>query len=461
MKKLLFAIFILIVSFSCNREVKRQSFTGQNREVKLITLAPGHFHAALIQKNVIPQISNQVYVYAPQGAELDAHLKLIESYNTRDNNPTNWKMQVYNDPDFLERMLKDKKGNVVMLAGNNKNKTNYITQSVAAGYNVLSDKPMAISKNAFALLEQAYADADKNKVILYDMMTERYDVTNAIQKQLIADKDLFGELEKGTPENPAVESESVHHFLKLVSGSPLIRPVWYYDVEQQGDGIGDVTTHLIDLVMWKCFPEQVIDYKKNVKVNDASRWPTKLTFEQFNTSTNAASYPEFLQKHVINDTLHVFSNGYIQYEINGVQVKVDVVWNVQAPEGTGDTHRFIVRGTKADLLILQGKEQNYQPQLYIKKKGNISDSDFTSTLEKSIVGLQKEYTGLTTKQAYDNMILIKIPKELKSGHEAHFTKVVEKFLSYLVEGKQPQWEVANTLSKYYITTEALSIAKAK
>ena len=94
----------------------------------------------------------------------------------------------------------------------------------------------------------------KNNVLLYDIMTERYEITSILQKELSQDKTLFGELEKGTLENPAVTKESVHHYFKYVSGSPLIRPTWYYDVEQEGNGLVDVTTHLVDLIQWECFP---------------------------------------------------------------------------------------------------------------------------------------------------------------------------------------------------------------
>lgn len=38
---------------------------------------------------------------------------------------------------------------------------------------------------------------------------------------------------------------SIHSFYKEVAGKPLTRPAWYYDVTQQGEGIADVTTHLI------------------------------------------------------------------------------------------------------------------------------------------------------------------------------------------------------------------------
>jgi len=74
------------------------------------------------------------------------------------------------------------------------------------------------------------------------------DILNEIEKILIRDKELFGEIQKGTPDEPAVSLESTHHFYKNVSGKPLVRPAWYYDVEQQGEGIVDIATHLVDLV---------------------------------------------------------------------------------------------------------------------------------------------------------------------------------------------------------------------
>jgi hypothetical protein len=52
-----------------------------------------------------------------------------------------------------------------------------------------------------------------------------------------------------------------------------------------------------------------------------------------------------------------------------------------------------------------------------------------------------------------------IPQEYRIGHEAHFRLVTEVYLQYLKEGKMPQWEIANMIAKYYITTEALQLAR--
>ena len=43
------------------------------QNIKLITLDPGHFHAALIQKSMYPQVDPSVHVYAEDGRDLKLH----------------------------------------------------------------------------------------------------------------------------------------------------------------------------------------------------------------------------------------------------------------------------------------------------------------------------------------------------------------------------------------------------
>ena len=111
----------LLVGSSCGTKQEKDAvgFTGAAGEVKLITLDPGHFHAALVQKVSYPQVSKDVYVYAPGGFDVNEHLKRIEGFNSRVENPTQWNEIVYVGDDFLEKMLSEKKGNVMVQAGNN------------------------------------------------------------------------------------------------------------------------------------------------------------------------------------------------------------------------------------------------------------------------------------------------------------------------------------------------------
>ena len=442
-----------LFSVACNQPTAKD----KTDMVQLITLDPGHFHAALVQKSMYPGIDSVVNVYAPDGAELNAHLALIDSYNARPENPTHWKEVVYKGPDFLEKMLAEKKGNVVILAGNNKLKTAYINKSIAAGLNVLGDKPMAISEADFQLLEKTFADADEKKVLLYDIMTERSEITNILQKELTHQPAVFGELEKGTLEKPAIEIESIHHFYKYVSGKILRRPSWFFDPAQQGDAIVDVNTHLVDIVQWMAFDTTIIDYKKDIEVQQAEKWPTPLKQSEFTAITGAETIPDNLKPFVVQDSIiNVPANGAIHYAINGVNAKVTALWNYQAPEGGGDSHYALVRGTKANLVIRQGKEENWKPELYIEPLEN--DEKFAEDLQATIQSLQQKYPGIGVEKKETNW-KITIPDNLKTGHEAHFADVMQRYLQFLKDGKVPEWEVRNMIAKYYVTTKGLAIAK--
>jgi len=428
-----------------------------NNGIKLITLDPGHFHAALVQKSMYPGVDATVYVYAPPGPDVQLHLERVKAYNQRSENPTTWKEELFTGPDFLEKMLQERKGNVVVMAGNNLKKTEYIAKAIDAGYHVLADKPMAIDLPNFELLKKAFAAAEKKRVLLYDIMTERYEITTILQRELSFLPEVFGQLEKGSPDNPAVTKESVHHFYKYVSGSVLTRPPWFMDVTQEGEGIVDVTTHLVDLIQWECFPEQKIDYEKDVKLLTARRWTTDITKSQFNALTKLNGFPDYLKKNIVSDSvLKVYSNGEINYTLKDIHAKVSVIWAYKAPDGTGDTHYSIMRGTKANLVIRQGAEQNYKPVLYIEPVQ--SPTGYEAVLQEQLKTIQAKFPGVELKKLAQGWE-VSIPEKYKEGHEAHFARVTEKFLQYLKEGKLPEWEVPNMISKYYTTTQALELAK--
>ena len=434
------------------------SFSNQAGEVRLIILDPGHFHAALIQKTEYKQVNPEVFVYAPEGKDLQEYLARIDGYNQRPDQPTHWKETVYTGEDYLTKMLEGKKGNVLITAGNNLKKTQYIKAALENGMNVLADKPMAINKENFELLKTCFRIAEEQNVLLYDIMTERYEITTLLQKEIAQISGLFGQLETGTPENPAVTKESVHHFFKSVSGAPVIRPAWFFDVEQQGEGIVDVTTHLVDLVQWECFPEQILDYQKDIEMIAAHRWSTPILPAEFRKATGLKDYPEFLSKYLKDSILQVYSNGEITYRLKGVYAKISVIWNFEAPEGAGDTHYSVMRGSLSHAIIRQGAEQNYQPRLYVEPSENSDLSTLETNLRNNLSKLSAKYPGIDlakTEKGFE----VTIPDRYRIGHEGHFGQVAENFMKYLIDGKLPKWEVPNMIAKYYTTTKALEMAQ--
>jgi len=362
---------------------------AEQKPVRLMTLDPGHFHAALVQKSMYAGVSPEVHVFAPASPDLDLHLNRINGFNTRAENPTTWKTEVHRADNSLEAMLKLRPGNVVVLAGDNSRKTANILASVKAGINVLADKPMIITPDGIGKLREAFKIAQEKKVLLYDIMTERHEISTVLQRALSQIPTLYGQQAKGTLDKPSVTKESVHHYFKFVSGKPLKRPPWFFDVTAEGEGIVDVTTHLVDLIQWECFPNKILN-PGDVNMLSARTWPTKLTLAQFKKATGLDAFPTSLKRYINADgILEVDCNGEMIYTLKGVHCKVSVIWNFQAPEGAKDTHYSIMQGTRCGLVIRQGAEQGYNPTLYIEPSKKADDLTKGIT-PRSISSLRKK-----------------------------------------------------------------------
>jgi len=429
--------------------------------VRLMTLNPGHFHAGLVHKYDYDQVDPVVHIYAPDGNELESHLALINRFNTRAEAPTHWMPVVYRGADYLERMLDEKPGNVMVVAGNNGLKIEYIRRAVQAGINVLADKPMVIHPDSFNVLKDALASADEQGLVVQDIMTERHEITSILQKELSQHPELFGELVKGSPEEPAISKESVHYFYKTVAGQPLVRPAWFFDINQQGEAIVDVATHLVDLILWQVFPEEPIDYENpddGVEVITARAWDTRLTPAQFEQVTHETTYPAYLTPHVDSDSvLSVAASGVFVFKVRGVHSKVSVQWGFENPKG-GDTHYSIMRGTEANLVIRQDEAQGFKATLYAEPPEGADQQAFGAMLNNVLKGLSPPYAGLSAEPSEFGWE-IKIPDAYKEGHEEHFTRVTEQYLQYLADGALPAWERTNLLTKYFITTRAYALSR--
>jgi len=419
---------------------------------RLVTLAPGHFHAALVQKFMHPDISPVVHVYAPDGPELEDYLRRVESFNRRADDPTCWDLRVYSGPDFLERMLADRAGDIVVISGNNARKTEYIVRSIEGGFNVLADKPMARTPEDLPRLEDAFRMAKANGVLLYDIMTERHEITTILQRELSRRADLFGRLEPGTPDEPSITKESVHYLSKMVSGAPLVRPQWFFDVEQQGEGIVDVTTHLVDLIQWAVFPGERLG-PADAKVLSARRWTTPVTREQFTRVTGAATFPDSLHRGVQDGVLNVYANGAFTYLLRHVHARVSVAWDYEAPPGGGDTHFSTMRGTRAHLVIRQGREQQFKPVLYVERATSVSPTEHEGALEAAVTSLQDRYPGVAARREGRHTAL-SVPGHYAIGHEAQFAAVTADYLRYFRDGALPDWEVPGMLTRYATIMQA-------
>ena len=97
----------MLMGMGCQGESKGK-FNGSKGEVKLLTLDPGHFHAALVQMYMYDEVDPTVHVYAPEGDDAQMHLDRVKIYNERSERPTSWNEVLYTGEDFLDRMIAEK-----------------------------------------------------------------------------------------------------------------------------------------------------------------------------------------------------------------------------------------------------------------------------------------------------------------------------------------------------------------
>ena len=414
---------------------------------KLIIFDPGHFHATLLQKDMYPWLDKRVTVYAPLGSDLLDYLNRVSLFNSRRDNPTNWELDIHTSADPMAAMLREHPGNIVVFTGRNRAKIDRILAALKAGLHVLADKPWIITSADLPKLEEALALAARKNLAAYDIMTERYEVTSELQREFVNDSAVFGTLEKGTPRNPAVRARSIHHIMKMVAGLPLRRPSWFFDIDEYGDGLADVGTHVVDLVQWTAFPDQPVDYRRDIAILAGRRWPLKMTQQQFARVTGEPAFPPVLHPYVHDGVLDYYCNNAVAYTLRGVHVDLEITWNWEAAEG-GDVYEATFRGTKSRVEIRQGKPERFVPELYIAGAGE----EVALAVERRVAALQSRWPGLAVANAGGDLHIV-IPQKVRVGHEAHFGQVTNRFIEYVTSPKSmPRWETPYMLAKYYVST---------
>ena len=301
--------------------------------------------------------------------------------------------------------------------------------------------------------------ADQKGLVAYDIMTERFEITTILQRALVNDPDAFGTMVKGSVTEPGVYMESVHYLLKLVSGAPNIRPPWFFDTAEQGEGVNDIGTHLVDLVQWTLFPSQPIDYRTDVSVLASQRWPTTIPQQEFQRVTREPSFPQALSASVKEGKLEYYCNTLVSYTVRGVHTKLNVIWDWEPPAGSGDTHFAYYRGTRARVEVRQGKADGYKPELYVIPVSADAKAAVLAAVKSKLASLQSSYPGVAVEDRGTELHLT-IPDTFRVGHEAHFAQVTTNFLQYFRDRKTlPAWERPNMLAKYFVTTKAAEMSR--
>jgi hypothetical protein len=89
----------------------------------------------------------------------------------------------------------------------------------------------------------------------------------------------------------------------------------------------------------------------------------------------------------------------------------------------------------------------------VEKTSDTEDQALAAALPAAIGDLQAKYPGIGL-QKEGNGWRVTIPEKYDVGHEAHFSQVTENYLQCLRDGRLPDWEVPNMLTKYATIMQA-------
>jgi predicted dehydrogenase len=411
----------------------------------LAVLDPGHFHAALTLRAAHPALSPEVLVYASAGPELDDFLALLERFNRRAAHPTGWRPRVRLSPDPLARLLAERPGDVVVLAGKNGGKARVLNRLHAAGLHVLADKPWLVEPADLAEIRASLAGGP----IAREMMTGRRDPLARLVKRLVDDAELLGGFPTDPAAKPAIQQESVHHFEKLVDGAPLRRPWWFFDPRVQGSGVVDIPTHLVDQVQW------LLDGAGGPGdapiLLGARGWSTRVPVGVFTRVTGAPEVPPELRDAREGDALHVFCNADLTYRLRGVTARAVTRWEASTPPGGGDTSRLVVRGRAAEIRVEQSPATGFRRRLLVEAR---ADGPATARHLARILAGGRGAAGAQARAVAPAVHEIAVPPALDAGHEAHFAELLDELLGWIDTGHRPAALSEWTLAKYTLLAEA-------
>ena len=412
----------------------------------LLFLEPGHFHAALTLRRANARIDPTVHLYARPGPEREAFLALVRSFNARAEEPTRWRVRAHEAADPERALIEERRGDVVVLAGRTRPKLGAIARLHGAGLHVLADKPWLADSAALPDLERATAGWP----LAMDIMTFRHETVARLAARLASDPELFGALD-GQADAPAIDIQSVHHLLKQVDGRPLRRPAWYYDTRIQGDGLVDIQSHMVDQAEWLLGDGPGFDFARDFELDEARRWSTPAPRALFRASTGLDDFPEALAPMVEDGVLRLACNGEIRYRLRGVPVRQRAEWGQREPEGGGDAHRTVIRGTRATITQRRGPETGFRGELHVapRKPG----PGFEARLSEKLASLEAETPGLAHRPSARGHEIV-IPAALLTPHEAHFAMVLDDFLDLLDAGVWPAALAARIRARYTLLARA-------
>lgn len=405
-------------------------------------------HIALVVIN--PQDSTTHTVVRSMADQLDTLVTVFNPlYSPYLKDNTTFRVAETHTTDIMGALLSGGKANVAYVGGFNTERGVLGERLTANGITVLSRQPLVAGRLSMQYLQNMYRSAAETKALIYDLVPARFYEEAVIVKALLTQQEFSGGLIAGSEDAPAIVMTRHLNFVEWKDGNMIQRPVWFFDVNRQGDGFSGLAPYL-DLVNWITLPEQKLDYIADVKLLKSRKWPALLNRYEFANLTGQQSYPDELKTYINPyNELAVSSNAEIRYLLRGKAVSVAVDWDYDSEENRGDTFEGILQAVN---FTVEVKSEDRHNIIYITPKESAGQQVFEQKLQEILAktGIQ----AVNFEQTAAGKYKILLPEGNDRNPDKYMASSVRTFVDYYKKGRVPEWETSFILAKYQLISDA-------
>jgi len=147
------------------------------------------------------------------------------------------------------------------------------------------------------------------------------------------------------------------------------------------------------------------------------------------------------------------------YQIGRVTARATTRWNLLPSPGGGDASHGVAHGTRADVRLEQSARTEHRRRVFLEPRTDAGG--VARALRETVTAWQAELPGVEVLPAGPETFEVSVPPPLDGGHETHFARVLDEFLTIVDAHRWPRALAARTLAKYTLLADAAARTSAE